>query len=56
VDYSAIAVLAARVPQSLIHVGFAETNATVTARFVFFTVQMISFLWLIALVVRQACC
>jgi hypothetical protein len=35
---------------------FVKTNATITARFGFFCIQMASFLWLIALVVRQACC
>ncbi len=52
-DYPSIAVLAARIMQSLIHVSFVETNAVVSARFAFFSVQFVCFLWLIALVVRQ---
>ena len=56
VDYPSIAVLVGRVMQSLTHVSFTETNATVTVRFLLFAIQMASFLWLIALVVRKACC
>jgi uncharacterized MAPEG superfamily protein len=53
-DDLSIAVLAGRVMQSLTHVSFTETNTTVFMRFLFFSVQMLSFLWLIALVIRQA--
>lgn len=55
-DFPSIAVLAARIVQSSIHVSFVETNTTVSVRFFFFSIQVFSFLWLIALVVRQACC
>jgi hypothetical protein len=54
VDYLSVAILAGRVAQSLVHVSFVETNTTVWLRFVFFSVQLLSFLWLIVLVVRQA--
>ena len=53
-DYPAIAVLAARVAQSLVHVSFVQTNAVVSVRFSLFSIQLACFIWLIALVVRQA--
>ena len=56
VDYPSIAVVGARVAQSLIHVSLVQTNAVVSVRFTFFSIQLGCFLWLIALVVRKACC
>lgn len=53
-DYPAIAVLAARVAQSLVHVSFVQTNAVSSVRFTFFSIQLACFLWLIALIFRQA--
>jgi uncharacterized MAPEG superfamily protein len=52
-DYPAIAVLAARVAQSLVHLSFVQTDAVVSVRFTFYSIQAACFLWLIALVVRQ---
>lgn len=54
VDRLSMAVLAARVAQSLTHVCFTQTNAVVAVRFVFFFAQIVSFLWLIALLMRHA--
>jgi uncharacterized MAPEG superfamily protein len=53
VDYPSIAVLAARVAQSLVHVSFVQTDAVASVRFSFFSIQLACFLWLIALLVRQ---
>ena len=55
-DYPAIAVLAARVAQSLVHVSFVQTDAVVSVRFTFFSIQLACFIWLIVLVVRKTCC
>ena len=46
-------ILAARVAQSLVHVSFVQTNAVVSVRFSFFTVQIAGFAWLIAIVVAH---
>jgi len=48
-----VAILAARVAQSLVHVSLVQTNGVVSVRFGFFTVQIAGFLWLIALVVAH---
>ena len=49
-----IAILAARVAQSLVHVSFKQTNAVVSVRFGFFLVQIVGFVCLIASVASQA--
>ena len=49
-----IAILAARIAQSLVHVSFEQTNAVVSVRFGFFFLQIAGFLWLIGIVVTQA--
>ncbi len=54
VNYLCISVLAARIMQSLIHVSLVQTNAMVSLRFTFFFVQLVSFLSLIVMIVRQA--
>lgn len=46
IDALAVAVLIARICQSLVHMSFAETNTTVLIRFSFFTVQLAAMLWL----------
>jgi uncharacterized MAPEG superfamily protein len=51
VDTLAVAVLAARVLQSSIHVAFEQTNSIVSIRFTLFSVQVASYLWLAAIVV-----
>jgi hypothetical protein len=53
VDKLAIAVLIARVLQSLVHVAFSQTNAVASIRFAFFFVQIVAFLWLIGIVVTR---
>src|SRR5215216_2375545 len=45
----AVAVLVARIMQSLMHVCFVQTNAVASVRFGFFFVQILSFIWLIAI-------
>lgn len=54
VDYLSIGVLVARVVQSLVHVCFVQTNTAVAVRFSFFSIQLLSFLALIILIVRHA--
>jgi uncharacterized MAPEG superfamily protein len=54
VDYACIAVLVARVAQSLVHVSLVQTNAVVSVRFTFFSIQLACFVCLIAMLVRQA--
>ena len=49
-----VAILAARIAQSLVHVSFEQTNAVVSVRFGFFFVQIAGFLWLMAIVVTRA--
>ena len=46
----AIAVLAARVVQSLVHTCFVQTNAAVAVRFSFFSVQLVCFIALIVVI------
>jgi hypothetical protein len=48
IDGLAVAVLAARICQSLIHMSFAESNITVLVRFTFFAVQLVAMLWMAA--------
>ena len=50
VDFLAIAILIARVLQSLVHVCFVQTNTMASTRFAFFSVQIISFLSLIGII------
>jgi uncharacterized MAPEG superfamily protein len=54
INYLSISVLVARVLQSLVHVCLEQTNTVVSMRFTFFFVQIVSFLALIVIVVRQA--
>lgn len=53
VNYLSISILVARVIQSLIHVCLVQTNTVVAVRFTFFSVQLVSFLALIVMVVRH---
>ena len=53
-DGLSVIILAARIMQSLIHVGFRQTNIAVSWRFGFFLVQIVGFLWLIVIIVRHA--
>ena len=54
VDYLSVAVLVARVCQSLVHVLHVQTDAFVAVRFSFFFVQIVCFLALIAAAVMHA--
>jgi uncharacterized MAPEG superfamily protein len=48
-----VAILAARVVQSLVHVCLVQTNTVASVRFAFFLVQVAGFLWLAAIVVSR---
>ena len=49
----AVAVLVARIMQSLVHVCFVQTNTVTSVRFGFFFVQIVSFLWLIGILLSK---
>jgi len=49
-----VAVVVARVLQSLVHVGVPQTNAVASLRFAFFLVQIVCFAALIVMIVRHA--
>jgi TctA family transporter len=49
----AVAVLVARIMQSLVHVCFVQTNTVVSVRFGFFCVQIASFLWLTGILLTK---
>ena len=51
VNVLAVVILAARIMQSLVHVCFVQTNTVAAVRFAFFFVQIVSFLWLVAICV-----
>jgi len=51
VDPLCAVILAARIPQSLVHVCFAQTDRVVSVRFAFYLVQLLSFCALIVLIV-----
>ena len=53
VNMLAVAILAARIMQSLVHVCLVQTNTVASVRFGFFFVQIVSFLWLIAIIVAN---
>ena len=50
-DGFSIAILVARIVQSLVHVCFVQTDAIVSLRFALFSVQIVSFICLIAIIV-----
>jgi uncharacterized MAPEG superfamily protein len=50
VDALAVAVLVARLLQSLTHVCFAQSNSVAAVRFAFFLVQIVCYLWLVGIV------
>ena len=54
VNIAAVAILATRIMQSLVHVCLVQTNRAVSVRFSFFFVQIVCFLWLIAIIVVNA--
>ncbi|MGJ7507451.1 MAPEG family protein [Variovorax sp. GT1P44] len=51
VDALCVVILAARIPQSLVHVCLAQTDRVVSVRFTLFFVQFLGFFGLIALIV-----
>jgi len=53
VNSVSVAILAARIMQSLVHVCLVQTNTVASVRFAFFFVQVAGFLWLTAIVVSQ---
>jgi uncharacterized MAPEG superfamily protein len=53
VNVLAIAILIARMLQSLVHVCFVQTNTVASIRFTFFSVQIISFFWLIGIILTK---
>jgi uncharacterized MAPEG superfamily protein len=53
VNVLAVAILAARIMQSLVHVCLVQTNTVVSVRFGFFFVQIVCFLWLIGIIVAN---
>jgi len=53
VNQLAVAVLVARILQSLVHVCFVQTNTATSVRFGFFFVQIVSFLWLIGMLLTK---
>jgi uncharacterized MAPEG superfamily protein len=53
VNVLVVAILAARIMQSLVHVCLVQTNTVVSVRFGFFFVQIVSFLWLIAIIIAN---
>ncbi|MET0657172.1 MAG: MAPEG family protein [Steroidobacteraceae bacterium] len=54
IDGIAIAILAARILQSLVHVSFEPTNTLASVRFLFFFAQIVGFFWLIGIIVVHA--
>jgi uncharacterized MAPEG superfamily protein len=53
VNALAVAVLVARIMQSLVHVCFVQTNTLTSVRFGFFFVQILSFLWLTLILLTE---
>jgi uncharacterized MAPEG superfamily protein len=53
VNVLTVAILAARIMQSLVHVCLVQTNTVVSVRFGFFFVQIVCFLCLIAIIVAN---
>jgi uncharacterized MAPEG superfamily protein len=53
VDALCVAVLAARIIQSCVHISHEQTNAFVAVRFSFYSVQLVSFLVLMVMAARQ---
>jgi hypothetical protein len=54
IDALAMVLLAARMAQSVVHVAFIETNATVLIRFIFFFAQLVAMLWMAVEIIRHA--
>lgn len=54
VDAMAVAVLVARICQTVTHVGFVQTDPVVVMRFVFFFAQLVCFVGIAAVAIRHA--
>ncbi len=54
VNHVCIGILGARILQSLVHVCLVQTNAVAALRFTLFFMQVIGFLILVGMIVRQA--
>jgi len=54
INYLCTAVLVARICQSIVHISHEQTDSFVAVRFTFFSVQLVCFLALIALVVSHS--
>lgn len=50
-DGLSLAVLVARMGQTLVHVCFVQSERVVSVRFSLFTVQLVAMLWMVALIV-----
>ena len=53
VDALCIVTLAARIVQSCVHISHEQTNSFVAVRFSFYSVQLVSFLVLIVMAIKQ---
>lgn len=53
VDAASILIIGARLPQSLVHVCFVQSNSVVVVRFGFYFVQAVSYLYLAAAIVHH---
>ena len=53
VNAVAVAVLVARIMQSMVHVCFVQTDLVTSVRFGFFFVQIVSFLWLTVILLTE---
>ena len=53
VNALAVAVLVARIMQSLVHVCFDQSNTVASVRFGFFFVQIVSILWLTGILLTK---
>ena len=53
VDAASLLIMLARVPQSLVHVCFVQTNSVVVVRFGFYFVQAASYLYLAGAIVNH---
>jgi uncharacterized MAPEG superfamily protein len=51
-DALSVAVLSARVCQTLVHVTFVQTERAVSIRFSLFTIQLLAMLWMAVLIVQ----
>jgi uncharacterized MAPEG superfamily protein len=52
-DALSVAVLGARICQTMVHVSFVQTERAVTYRFSLFTVQLLAMLWMVVLIVAH---